>query len=216
VESSVHEHPFWRGINTTLFYGEALRELLDFADGSAAGEPTEVARHYVIKIIGVPLLFEEQRIGVLKVELPNTFDDSRHYDESDRKFLIDAAATAAEVLGEFRKFLSCDWFSLPDGDGVHAVVNVTRMAAELLRTRVVSPAEFPALWEGLRDFINRNSDDVQQEMRETIARLTPQDKEVLKQTPLWADKLKGGASETARHILADIVAKIIVESARGY
>jgi hypothetical protein len=125
------------------------------------GRPDEFCCHSIRSING-PLK--------LKIELPNTFDDGRHYDEADRQFLTDAATTAGEVLGEFRQFLNRDWFSGPDS--VHAVVNVTRMAAELLRTRVLSPVEAQALWEGLRDFVNRNEDDVQEEMRETIRRLS--------------------------------------------
>src|SRR5262249_14941623 len=124
--TSVHEHEDWAGLNTSIYYGDALRQLLDL-DGHefAKSKPTEVARHYVIKIVGVPLFFRGQRLGELKVELPNTFDDSKHYDEADQQFLVDAASTVGEVLGEFRQFLEGEWFK--QRVTAHVVINVTRM-----------------------------------------------------------------------------------------
>jgi hypothetical protein len=215
VVSSVHEHKFWSGINTTIFYGDALRELIDLEeDKTAKGKPMELARHYVIKIVGVPLFFNGQRIGVMKVELPNTFDDGRHYDQADQQFLVEAATAAGDVLGEFKSFLEGEWFQVPEN--VHAIINVTRMAAELLRTRLVSPQEAQTLWENLRDFVNRNAEDVQEEMRETISRLTPQEKEVLKQTRSWADTFTGSASDLARNLVTEVAAKVLVELSRGH
>jgi hypothetical protein len=213
VLTSVHEHDFWAGLNTTLFYGKAFRELLEFEEhGHSTSTPTEVARHYVIKIMGIPLICNGQRIGVLKIELPDTFDDSKHYDEADQQFLVDAATTAGATLGEFRSFLQGEWFSVPEN--VHAVINVTRMAAELLRTRMISPSEVPVFWDGLLAFVERNAEDVQDEMREAVARLTPQEKAILKESHSWVNSLKGGGAEVARKVVTDLIAKTIVEVAR--
>ena len=78
VVPSVHTHSSWEGKNTSAFYGRVFKQLV--RDGSSRSQPTEVARHYTIKIIGLPLVYAGERVGVLKVELPNSYDDGHHYD----------------------------------------------------------------------------------------------------------------------------------------
>ena len=213
VEPSVHVHPSWRGKNTSLFYGEHFTELVE-APERTKGQPTEVARHYTIKIIGIPLFFCEERIGVLKVELPNTFDDSRHYDKADQAFLTECAATLGEVLGEFRLFLRGEWF-IPPNDSVHTIVNVTRMAAELLRTRVISPSEAPQFWEQLVIFVNERENDVADEMREVVNRLSPAEKEELRKSHSWAEKFRGEVGSFSRDVITEVLAKLFVRAGGG-
>lgn len=212
VESSVHMHPSWLGKNTSVFYGKVFQEL---GKDPGRGQPTELARHYVIKIIGVPLLFHNERIGVLKVELPNTFDDSKHYDRADKAFLAECAASLGEVLGEFRSFLKGEWFNQPH-DSVHTVINVTRMATELLRTRIISPSESPEFWRLLADFVKEREDDVEDELKETIGRLPPDEKdEVLRESRSWAATFSGPAGVLARELIIELLAKVIVRAGIG-
>lgn len=42
---------------------------------------------------------------MLKIELPNSFDDSLHYNQADQAFLKDCAGTLGEALGELQLFL---------------------------------------------------------------------------------------------------------------
>jgi len=212
VESSVHMHPSWLGKNTSVFYGKVFKEL-DEVPGR--GQPTELARHYVIKIVGIPLCFHDKRIGVLKVELPNTFDDSKHYDKDDQAFLIECAGCLGEVLGEFRSFLKGEWFKRPH-DSVHTVVNVTRMATELLRTRVVSPSESPEFWKQLAEFVKERENDVEEELRETIGRLPAHEKEeVLRESRSWAATFRGPVGSLARDLITELLAKLLVRAGGG-
>jgi len=197
VESSVHLHSSWRGKNTSVFYGEHLRRLVN----APQGQTTEVARQYEIKIMGVPLLLEGDRVGVLKVELPDTFDDGRHYDTADQAFFAECGAALGETLGEFQRFLRCEWFG---DDSVHVLINATRMAAELLRTRVVAPNEAPYFWKELSAFVRRSDVDVSEELKETLDRLPPEAREIVKASSSWLRPF-------GQEILTEVLAKALAE-----
>jgi len=185
VETSVHLHSSWRGKNTLVFYGEHFRKLIDVQKG---GQPTEVARKYEIKIIGLPLFFEQDKLGVLKIELPNSFDDTLHYNQADQAFLKECAAVLGEVLGEFQLFLQGQWFLRPH-DNLRTVVNVTRMATEVLRTRIVSPEEAKEFWKQLEEFIVENQDKVSDELVESLRRLPPDERKAVLDAGTWLGKL---------------------------
>jgi len=199
VEPSVHLHSSWKGKNTSVFYGEHLRRLVD----APKGQPTEVARQYAIKIVGLPLFLDGDGVGVLKVELPDSFDDGRHYDKADQAFLSDCAVALGEALGEFRKFLKGEWFA---GDSVHVIINVTRMATELLRTRVVAPNEAPYFWNELSTFIEKSNAEVSDELLETLNRLPPEASEIVKDARSW---LRGFGKD----IITELIAKVLSDQA---
>jgi hypothetical protein len=202
IVTSVHSHHSWRGKNTPVFYGDHFRKLLQ-ESGAPAGQPTEIARQYEIKIIGMPLFYGDDRVGVLKVELPNSFDDSRHYDIEDQVFLKDCASTLGEVLGDFQLYLKCLW---PTGDGrIHQIVNMTRMASEVLRTRVISPDEAPTYWEDLTQFLKNNQTEVAVEIVETLNRLQPPDKAIIKESPSWMEHF-------SKAVLTELLVKILMHS----
>ena len=182
VVPSVHVHKSWKGKNTLAFYGEQFRTLME-GRGATRGQPTEAAKRYEIKIMGIPLFSDGERVGVVKVELPNSFDDSKHYDKNDQAFLASQAVALGEVLGDFRSFLKCQWF-VPHPNP-HTVSNVARMAAELLRTRVVSPAEAKDLWSGLDAFINTNQEQIRDESADALGRLPPGQREVVQESHSW-------------------------------
>lgn len=201
VESSVHLHESWRGKNILAFYGANLKRLVNVGT-SLEGQPTEVARQYEIKIMGVPLMMDQERVGVVKVELPDSFDDGRHYDKADQDFIAECAAALGDVVGEFQRFLRGEWFT---GNSVHVIINVTRMAAEVLRTRVLSPAEGQYFWSELSSFIQTNEVAVSEELREILSR-KPADAEAILESRNWFEKL-------ARDLTTEVIAKVIVESA---
>ncbi len=182
IVTSVHGHHSWKGKNTPVFYGDHFRKLVQDS-GSIVGPPNEIARQYEIKIMGIPLFHGDDRIGVLKVELPDGFDDSRHYDVEDQAFLKDCAIDLGEVLGSYQLFLRG---FLPQSEGqVHQIVNMTRMAAEVLRTRLISPDEAPHFWEELTQFLSNNQTEVTTEIVETLNRLSPIDKALVKESLSW-------------------------------
>ena len=186
VETSVHLHTSWRGKNTLVFYGEHFRMLVD-APAQASGHPAQVARQYEIKIIGLPLFYGAEKVGVLKIELPNSFDDSCHYDQADQAFVKECAGTLGQVLGEFLQFLRGQWFLAPH-DKVRTVVNVTRMVAEVLRTRVISPTEAKPFWDQLEAFVDENKEQVGDELSEALARLPPEERKIVQESGPWLTK----------------------------
>jgi hypothetical protein len=185
VEDSVHTHTMWEGKNTEVFYGQHFAKL---KPGGAAGVPTEVARKYTIKIIGIPVFFEGDKIGVLKVELPSRFDDRRHYGRHDKIFLKQCAAEIGPVLGALRLLLRGEVTKTAD---LRTVVNVTRMAAQLFRTRLVSPNEAENCWKALTDFFQENPDQVTEEMSEILERFPHEDKNIVKNITAWLKKDAG-------------------------
>ena len=171
-------------------------------ESSASGQPTEVARQYEIKIMGMPLILDQERVGVLKVELPDSFDDGRHYDRADQQFMTDCGLALGEVVGEFQRFLRSEWFG---GNSVHVIINVTRMAAELLRTRVLAPNEGQYFWNELATFIQANEVEVSEELKEILSR-RPADANAIIQSGSWLKHLGKG-------IVTDVIAKVLVEVA---
>jgi hypothetical protein len=204
VVPSVHAHRSWKGKNTVAFYGEQFKALMD-GTGAARGQPTEIAKRYEIKIIGVPLFSYQDKVGVLKVELPTSFDDSRHYDKDDQEFFAKCAVAFGEVLGDFRSFLKCEWFVKPPL--VTEFVNITRMATAALRTRFVSPAEAKEFWGQLDAFVESNAVQVADEMSEFLARLPENQREVVQKSESWLTKF-------AKDVLTDGIAKVLVEAMR--
>ena len=195
VESSVHQHRSWQGKNTRLFYGDLFRKFREPGSGDP-GKPTDVARKYEIKIIGIPVSYRGDKIGVLKVELPNSFDDSQHYGSADQSFLKECADALAPVLEDFHLFLQGEWFDKPDP--VRTIVNVTRMAAEVLRTRLLSPTEARAFWSSLEAFSEKNKNGVMDELRETISRFPQEHRKEVQEAAEWLLGL--GKSVLAEHI----------------
>ncbi|GEM_PF-6673007 len=200
VVPSVHVHESWAGKNTLAFYGDHFSKLV----GPARSGATDVARQYEIKIIGLPLICDGERIGVLKVELPNSFDDHKHYADEDQAFLVDCAGTLGEVLGEFRAFLRGMWF---EGDAVQTIVSVTTMSAELLRTHLIMPTEANDFWKDLAEFIKGNEVHVTEQMKELLDGLAPDEKVEIAKSESWVGSF-------GRDLMAEVVVKLLLENLR--
>ncbi len=203
VQASVHLHGSWKGKNILAFYGQHFKALIKGGE-EAEGELTEVAKRYKIKIMGMPLFCGDERVGVIKVELPNSFDDSRHYDKDDQAFFAEAAAALGEVVGEFRSFLRCELFAR--GQSPHVVGNLARMIAELLRTRVVSPSEAAYFWGELRSFVVHNEAHINDELSDVLDRLPPAQKEVIQRSRTWIEEFNS-------NVFTELIAKLLVEAA---
>ena len=204
VEDSVHTHAKWEGKNTEVFYGPHFAKL---KPEGKVGAPTEIARKYTIKIVGMPLFGNGEKIGVLKVELPNRFDDGLHYGEADRVFLAQCATEIGHALTAVRQVLRGE---LSQASDVRAVVNVTRITAQLVRTRLVTPEEAEACWRALLEFFTQNSEQVDAEMKEILSRLPREDRDMVTSIKDWLQgdgvewlkRLGGGAG-------ADLILRIL-------
>jgi len=193
---SVHTHSMWEGKNTEVFYGRHFAKL---KAGSTVGMPTEVARKYTIKIIGLPIIFDGKKIGVLKVELPSRFDDRRHYGKHDQNFLKQCAAEIGPALGFLKVILKGEINKRSDN---RMVSNVTRMAAQLFRTRLVSPDEAQNCWKALTDFFQENRKQATEEMKEILEQFPREDKHITKNIIDWLKKM---GQSTAIDILTKIL-----------
>lgn len=196
VEDSVHTHNMWEGKNTEVFYGQHFAKL---KPESSVNVSTELARKYRIKIVGLPIYHNEEKIGVLKVELPNRFDDRRHYGESDLHFIRHCATALGPVLEEYRLLIKGNYST---SDDPRSVVNYTRIVAQLLRIRLVSPEEAKKCWTALNDYFKKNPDRVSDEMRAILERLSPEDKRIIKSAVEWLSK-------NAYKMATDVIAKIL-------
>jgi hypothetical protein len=79
------------------------------------------------------------------------------------------------------------------------------MASEVLRTRVISPDEAPTYWEDLTQFLKNNQTEVAVEIVETLNRLQPPDKAIIKESPSWMEHF-------SKAVLTELLVKILMHS----
>ena len=196
VENSVHTHKSWEGKNTEVFYGQHFSKL---KTGSTENLPTELARKYRIKIVGLPIYYKDEKIGVLKVELPNRFDDRRHYGPSDLTFLQQCASELGPVLYEMRLLLKGEY---TPSDDIRTIVNFTRLVAQLFRIRLVKPDEADKCWLALDEYFRAYPERINDEMKEIFGRLPAEDKRIIKSVVEWL-------GNNAYKLAVDVIASII-------
>ncbi|RJQ13661.1 MAG: hypothetical protein C4560_13765 [Nitrospiraceae bacterium] len=104
VYDAVVTAPGWAGLNTILFYRSALENLGVPVDESNL---REIVSRYGIKLMGCGLKEDSNNnpIGVLKVEFPVTFDDSKHYDRDDKDFFIKCAKILTNEVVNYKRFI---------------------------------------------------------------------------------------------------------------
>lgn len=118
---SVVDSASWQGKNTKLFYSKALKHYSVHDINNCLDNPVQkrelISRH-PIKLVGCSIHFNNEPIGVLKVEFPKIYDSSHHYDTSDHEFLKKCAILLKDYLIGFRDFINGKWFENADEGNV--------------------------------------------------------------------------------------------------
>jgi len=141
---SVAEEAGWTGLNTSVFYEEALRKVgrPDFASLPQA-EQRRLVEAYRIQLLGGSLRVRSgtgwELCGVLKVEFPRVFDADRMYGDDDIAFLGKCSDVLAQELHRYRQIYDGSWFKKAGPD----------KAEEFLR--LISGLERLNLFKGLKD-----------------------------------------------------------------
>jgi hypothetical protein len=171
---SVAESKNWRGLNSSVFYGEHFRQLglKNIMEDLARGRQSTL-EHHPIKLMGMSLGTQERPLGVVRVEFPTTFDSEAHYGAADLDFLKQCGDTLLTELEDVQSFISGRWFA---GAGREAAGEFRRLFLLVERTRLVRRNEAEAYWTNIEEYWRRYGEDVLREAKTTRADLSAGDR----------------------------------------
>ena len=159
----------WRGINTAIFYRDALGHHGITGIEAELENSTQRAAlldTYTIKLIGVKLkTSNNDPLGVLKVEFPSTFDSEEHYRRaSDMEFFQHCAHCLSRNLQRLQSFASGSWFdSAKKGDCEEFAMLMNQM----LQVQLIKRDEMSHFWEAAEAYAKKHTIQVQ-ELNDTL------------------------------------------------
>jgi len=167
--ASVLKGPLWSGKNTKIFYGKALGELsvpdLETNLENKEFQKALLSRH-PINLLGFCLQEKNFPVGVIKVEFPSTYDDSQHYNQSDKDFLEKCSEVLSRELHQLQSFINLDWFEKAGSDNV---ISFVRHLSQISRYNLIADEDnAETFWVAVKDFSNKYKYEIEKHILDNI------------------------------------------------
>jgi hypothetical protein len=201
ILQSVRDLGSWAGLNTEVFYDRIFREWgLSF---KGPDDLDQMLKEYHIPLLGAPLRYKGEPVGVIKVEFPTTGPSLRQFDESDKSFLQQAQQTLAFEMAAIGNMVSGKW----DGpDSCSEPEMCVRRALQIIETALVTEDEAEVFWDSI-DAYQRSQPDYARAIRQVSLRLSPIEKTRLSKilNRIVSNAGKGAAAGVGEQLLRLVV-----------
>jgi hypothetical protein len=162
IYKSVIHSGKWQGRNTSIFYKKALKRFgtdeieCKLKDGT---QHRELLKTYKIKLMGIRLKGKREAIGVLKIELPSSFDDVKYYDDEDEKdFFSKCAEILQKEIMKYKNFIDGNWFDKANGKNA---AEFSRMINQINRVSLISKEESSDFWDKVEIYVDKYKREIQ-------------------------------------------------------
>ena len=177
---SAHKATSWKGLNTALFYEKVFEEWGIITSGKGKVNEVELKKvltNYPIPLLGVPVRYKGEPVGVIKVEFPTTGHSLRQFDESDGQFLQRAAKVFAPELAAITSMVAGNnWFGSMGTDETELVF---KRYLEIKRTALVREGESNAFFLAEENFLNEK--DITRAAQRVVGTLSEKERNQLVQ-----------------------------------